>query len=251
MPFTSPFSGRRALAATSALAFAIAVAFSASVAEAQIKGGVLAGASSTTFTNATLGDVCDPEVGCISQSTARRLGFQVGAFLTVPLRGALSFQPELHFIQKGATTSITVDVDEQVPLAADLEVRLAYVEVPLLLRLDLGSGARFRPFLVAGPSLGLRVGCELSVAVDGLGAFGSGCDGQGGFGAPEEGTVMEDPIKKFDAGGIIGGGITGLLQGRNVSAQVRYSRGFTSLLRESGGVTTMNTGLSILFGVGF
>jgi hypothetical protein len=53
-------------------------------------------------------------------------------------------------------------------------------------------------------------------------------------------------------GGIIGLGIAGNAGGRSVSAQVRYSHGLISIAREAvNGNAPRNTGLSILFGIGF
>ncbi|MES2522700.1 MAG: porin family protein [Gemmatimonadota bacterium] len=243
---TSWSSSRIALVAMSTLALVLP---QVSV-EAQIKGGVMGGASITNFTGIATGSVCDPDTGCASATTSNRIGLQLGGFLQIPISGMWSFQPELHFIQKGGKTNVSISGDEfGDPFTADLDLSLAYLEVPALLRLDLGS-RRLRPFFVAGPSVALRVGCDVGVSVDGLGSVSTACDEGEPF-TGEDGATVDDPIKKFDVGGIIGAGVSGLFGGRTLSAQVRYARGFVNVLKDSGESASRNTGVSILFGVGF
>jgi hypothetical protein len=115
----------------------------------------------------------------------------------------------------------------------------------VLLRLDLGTAAA-RPFIVAGPYGAYRASCKLAFSVSGLGGGESDCD------AADDSGSNEDPIKKFDAGGIVGLGIAGSVGGRSLSAQVRYSQGFVNLATtDSGSATPKNSGISLLFGIGF
>lgn len=200
--------------------------------------GALLGASITKIND--LDPTGDNTIGDAIESKSKA-GFQVGAYLQLPLAGALSLQPELHYIQKGAKFE-----GEDVEFGdAEVSLKLAYVEVPVLLRMDLGSSG-LRPFIVAGPSFALRTSCKFSFAFEGN-SLNADCD----EGELDEGGEAEDPIKKTDIGGIVGAGLAGNLGGRTLSAQLRYSRGFTSIANTSADVSPKNSGFSVVFGIGF
>lgn len=222
-----------------AAATAAAMCFAPASATAQARFGVLVGTSVTT-----IDDVVPLGVEEVTDAFKQksRAGLQLGGYLQLPLSGGVSLQPELHYIQKGTKFEVS-DVEFG---NAEVGIKLAYVEVPVLLRLDLGSSA-VRPFFVAGPSAALRASCKVSFSLSGFGGD-TDCDEAEG----EEGEAVDDPFKKLDFGGIVGAGIQGSFGGRAVSAQLRYSRGFTSVSEETiPGSTPRNSGFSILFGLGF
>ena len=240
----------RALSALAAAALAMApVAADAQASDAQApvrpRVGALFGASLASISDADLVNEFDVG-GDGAAEVKRRLGFQLGAYLTKPLTRNVSLQPELHYIQKGAKAEGTAtDIEGGEVLSAEVGIKLAYVEVPLLLRVDMGS-RRLRGFLVAGPAVALRVGCKASVAALGL-SFEVDCDED-----DDDPETPDDPFKKYDLGGIVGLGVAGDASGRAVSAQVRYSRGLVSISSETiAGYSPRNTVISILFGVGF
>lgn len=238
---------RRTLAA-GAVAVAVAAMVCAPVAGAQTRTrpqfGALLGASLATISDADFAGEAGFEGG--TAEAKRRIGFQIGAYLTHPLSAKVSLQPELHYIQKGTKAQATVtDIEGVGPLRGEVALRFAHLEVPLLLRVDM-DGQTLRPFLVAGPSVAYRVSCTIQVSFEGL-SLGTACGEDDGD--PE---TTDDPFKKYDVGGIVGLGVAGTAAGRSVSAQVRYSRGLVSIARESlDGVSPKNTGISILFGIGF
>lgn len=82
---------------------------------------------------------------------SRRAGPLLGLSYHVAGGGRLAFDPELVVVQKGATLAID-------PVANGFD-QMRYLEAPLLGRLNLTMGGRARPFLVAGPTVGLRLDC--------------------------------------------------------------------------------------------
>lgn len=204
--------------------------------------GALLGVSSTTITDTDFSGL-DGDVSA-GLNTKRRMGFQIGAYLTQPLSGALSVQPELHYIQKGAKLDFDVN-DPELDLNGSVTLKLSYVEVPVLLRYDAGQGSRLRPFVVAGPAFAYRVACTLGIESSEFSAD-QDCDA-----ADDQSSGDDDQFKKFDVGGIVGVGLQGQMGGRALSAQLRYSRGFVNIARDAGDQSPRNTGISLLFGIGF
>ena len=207
--------------------------------------GALIGLSSTSVTDADLEGVAESGVNA---ETKRRMGFQIGAYLTRPLSGNLSFQPEVHYIQKGTKLEVSITDIEGVVGAANAEasIKFAYLEVTLLLRYDMNQGASVRPFLVGGPAVALRLSCNIGLGFQGA-SLNTDCADN--FGDEME---SEDPFKKFDAGILVGGGVSGTLSTLPVSVQLRYSHGLINIAKEdTDGRSPRNTGISLLFGIGF
>jgi hypothetical protein len=85
-----------------------------------------------------------------------------GGYATVPLSGALSFQPEVLFAARGqrirdkdARPITTASGELKLP-AADRVVLLRYLEFPLLLRLSKRTHENTSVFAIAGPAFALR-----------------------------------------------------------------------------------------------
>ncbi len=213
---------------------------------AGIRLGVLGGASITSVTgvdvSGAVGSNGEPDVNL---KTTSRPGFQLGAYLTVPLTTAMSFQPELHFIQKGAKivgTSTGIDFGNTVTLS----LQTSYVELPLLLRYDVLRQAKAHPFVVFGPSVAYRVSCRTAFSLMGFDLEDTCKPSSEDFG-----ELTEDPIRKTDFGVVGGVGIAGLAGGFPLSAQVRYAHGLTSILKDRAELKSRYKGVSILVGVGF
>lgn len=237
----------RLVTACAAAAIAFAPAVLGAQAPVRPRFGALLGASLATISDADLAGTTGFEGG--DGEAKRRIGFQIGAYFTKPLSQNVSLQPELHYIQKGTKAEATFSDLEELDIigaqTVEAEFRLTYLEVPLLLRVDMGS-SNLRPFLVAGPSVAYRIACSADVSLGGL-SFGTDCDED-----DDDPETPDDPFKKYDVGGIVGAGVAGSAGGRALSAQVRYSRGLVSIASESiAGYSPKNTGISILFGIGF
>lgn len=204
--------------------------------------GALVGASLASIPDTDFAGL-DANVGADIKSK-RRVGFQIGAYFTHPLSGALSVQPELHYIQKGAKLDFDSN-DPKIPINGALTIKLAYLELPVLLRYDVGQGTGVRPFFVAGPSLAYRIACQVGIASAEFSAD-QDCDSDDG-----DATTEDDQIRKVDAGGIVGAGVHGTFGGRTLSAQLRYSRGLVTITKDASDASPRNTGISVVFGIGF
>lgn len=214
-----------------------------STSHAQVRFGTLLGASVAKISD--INPAGDNVIGGAIKSKSRA-GFQVGGYLMLPLAGGIALQPEVHYMQKGTKLEVKV-ADPSDPLEGDFDIKLGYVEIPVLLRADLGSGG-LHPFIVAGPSFAIRTSCVLGVETEGFKSETKCDDGDGGS--------ESDPFKKTDVGGIVGVGLTTSLVGRSLSAQFRYGRGFTSLAKNTDdeldtNAKPRNSGFSIVFGIGF
>jgi hypothetical protein len=165
-------------------------------ASSQVSLGFQAGLSMAKFGGKDLGG-----------DASYRMGFGGGALLKVPLSDVLSVQPELSFMQKGA---------EEETSDYDANIKLNYLEIPVLLRFDVPTDGTIDPFFMLGPSMAIKVGCKIggesggtSVEVD--------CDEAG----------LE--VTSVDFGGMLAAGI-GIDAGPGqMFVQGRYYAAFTGL----------------------
>ena len=74
-------------------------------------------------------------------------GFAGGGFLTYSLNDWLALQPEVIFTMKGG--KLVEQATGYLPV--EFDIRLNYVEIPVLAKVQFFSGGLFRPHLFAGP----------------------------------------------------------------------------------------------------
>ena len=159
-----------------------------------VKGGVVVADVSVE----NVPDLSDPDT---------RKDIVAGAFLQVPIAGNISLQPEILFIRKGFES----------PDASAADLRLDYVQVPLLIQYHLLSAGPVTPRLYAGPSLGFEAACTL---------FGSDVEG-----AEAESDCADENIdtESADFGIAFGGGVDVSLGTIVVTGDVRYDLGVTNI----------------------
>lgn len=127
-----------------------------------------------------------------------RIGFSVGAFAEIGLRSPFSLQPELLYVQKGATID-----GEGTPVQTRV-LKTNYLEVPILGKATFAAGTA-RPFVLAGPAVGLLMSAKGRVE-----------DEQ--FDAKEE-------LKTLDLSLIAGGGVAFSA----FAAEIRYTYGVANV----------------------
>ena len=171
-----------------------------------------------------------------TQQTRNVTGAYAGAQLVLRRSDFFSIQLEAAWSQKGVRAA---GRDVQTGESLDVTLRNAYVELPILLRLDspLAIGVEpygAVPFAVLGPSLGVSARCtvagesaELSVSYD--------CDDDFG-------------VKTFDFGAMLGLGLEAAVGRRAVSVGARYTMGLQDVFEARGG---RNRALVLLAGVNF
>jgi hypothetical protein len=140
---------------------------------------------------------------------SRRIGLVAGLFAKVPVDEMFSFQIEGLYSEKGLTAEA---VEGGVEL--DGEIRLRYLEVPVLGRADFGAdGSPARFYAVAGAAPAFKLGARLKIeALD-----------------EEETEDIGDDIESFDLGLV--GGIGAEFGNFNVEA--RYTHGMLSIAKDA------------------
>lgn len=161
----------------------------------------------------TIADISlDPEdSGCCDV----KAGGAVGGFVNIGINDMASIQPEILYSMKGGKAS----GDETG------QINLNFVEIPILVRANVKSGGRARPFVVAGPSVGFRTKAEL-----------------------QEGDRKEDfkdEVEKVDVGVIVGAGVA---VGR-ATVEARYNLGLKNIAKDDSSKAKTRT-FSVLVGIG-
>jgi len=132
-----------------------------------------------------------------------RIGFAGAFFARYSLGGLLSVQPEFGWSSKGDEGSFTVDATP-----VQFETRLDYLEIPVLLRLDIPTGWFLEPHALAGSGVGIRTGSSVVVnaALPPLTAARSPRVQQANI-FENVGTFDNPRFRTFDWSAIAGGGL--------------------------------------------
>jgi hypothetical protein len=150
-------------------------------------------------------------------------GFTAGIVAEVPVLGSLSFRPELNYIQKGFTVAQTFDVNligVEMPLGVKARTRLNYIELPLLLKYNLGTDLA-KAYFIGGPSIAYAANAELrpvaSLLID--------------INLPHINIDLGNDIyQRFELSGVLGAGGEVKAGNGKVFADARYILGFTNML---------------------
>ena len=137
-----------------------------------------------------------------------RTNVVAGASISLWLNRTFVFEPGLEFAQKGTKSLDRWGNSDQIIL---WDATLSYVEMPLLLRMGLGSVNVVRPYVVAGPELAFKVSCKLSV--QGASARGYSC------------ADLTAATESFDYGVIAGVGVDFRIGRQVLTALGRYDGG--------------------------
>ena len=185
-------------------------------ARAQVRGSVIGGYVSAKLAASFQGTTV---------TFASRTGFAVGLGMTRPVARDIEFAPEFLYVQKGFDQTAGTD---------ELKFKLGYLEVPVLFRAMFAAGASARPFITAGPDIGVRVSC-------------SGESTSGGSSVSQDCTdVGNSGIKSFDFGVMFGAGVTV----RSVTVTARYDAGLADIQKNPpSGQSLKNRALMILVGL--
>ncbi len=154
-----------------------------------------------------------------------RIGFSGGLFMEYPLSDLISIQPEILFIQKNQKESEDFfelngfndfndfdDFDDE-PL---VETTLSYIDVPVLLKVNIPLEGDVQPFITVGPYVGY-----LLDAKDNL-------NGTDEFDDFDDIGSIKDLVKDFNYGLIIGGGVNF----GNLFLELRYDMGLANIFDE-------------------
>lgn len=179
--------------------------------------GVLGGITSSNVT-------IDGEV--ISFSLDSRTAITGGLSVQFPLGSMLALEIDALYTEKGTKISDGGD---------SAELKLSYIDVPVLLRYTLGT-AEAKPFVLAGGSLGLKLDCKVGATSGSVSANADCTD------------INEDDQKGLDLGFTFGGGVAF----NRFSVQARYTMSLGDIFDDNDDtVTSKNKALFLLAGFAF
>jgi hypothetical protein len=133
------------------------------------------------------------------QNAKYRTGFAAGGYLNFGL-GMFAVQPEVLFSMQGSK----FDVEE------NLEMKLNYIEVPVLLKVGVGLAGPVKPHVLVGPSLGILLSAKAKWQDDGESVEND----------------IKDELKSTDFRIVFGAGIDTMV---GLSVDARWSMGMTTL----------------------
>jgi hypothetical protein len=168
------------------------------------------------------------------------LGFG-GAFRLLRF-GPASLSAEAYYRRKGARS--VSEFQEATLSGSDVEVGIDYVEVPVLVQLDLPAfGGRILPYLNVGPAFAWRIDC--SIAFSAAGEQSQNCDDLAA-------GNIEDTLRDHEHGLAVGAGfdvLVGSLGAINIDA--RLTRGLSRLSTVDAAEQVRNDVISVMLGYRF
>lgn len=173
-------------------------------------------------------------------ATERKSGLDLGLSMPLFRMGAVQLRAEGYYRQKGARG---VEEFQQAALAGEsIEVGIDYVEVPVLLRLDLPAlGRRVFPYVHGGPAFAWKVDCGVSFDAASS-ASSTSCEDLNG-------ENIEETLKDYEQGIVLGGGFDVPLFGMgSIGIDARYTRGLSRLAEND---EIRNRALSVMLGWSF
>jgi hypothetical protein len=167
-----------------------------------------------------------------------KTGYAFGLQLQTRIVGPLLTQVELKYLQGGTIVDLSGAVNGSgQPYSGKITFKSAYLEVPVLLKVELMQGS-VRPFIIAGPSVGLLLAAKTLTEIAGL--------------TPKE-EDSKDGTNSKNISLVAGVGAEFMLgSGVGITADARYSFGLSDMAKEEAGETshTKIQGRAILVAVG-
>lgn len=164
-------------------------------------------------------------------------GYCFGAFLSLNF-GPIGIQPEVLYSRRGMEAQVLLDPTDPASLA-QARLMLDYIEIPLLVRLNIIPAGPVKLYIFGGPSYGFLQKAKVRMTY---------------MGTSEEEDIKSDfRSKALAAVGGLGLDIKIPLLFK-VSVDARYHYGLGNILSEGSSVPTdkaRNTGFSVLLGIGF
>jgi len=165
------------------------------VVNAQNRIGVLGGVNIANF------DVKDAEE--IDNLT----GLGIGGLIEFSAGDMLKICFEPMYLQKGAQAEAT---EENITVKGELN--LAYLEIPALVKIPIGSG----PYLMAGPTIGILLSSKAKVSAMGL----------------DMEIDTKEQMESIDYGVCFGGGLNIPLGNNSLFFEARYTLGLANIVKE-------------------
>lgn len=155
-----------------------------------------------------------------SESYSSMVGFGIGAVVDRVLADNIDLHLEPMFQQKGSKLEEGGD---------DTTLKLSYLEVPVMIRYHFPGEGSAKPFVMAGPSVGILMSAKYEF------------DGGGEFDAKDE-------TNSVDFGVGVGGGVTIPRGDKTLFCEARYVLGLSNFNEEEGESSAKNRGFQLFVG---
>ncbi len=157
-------------------------------------------------------------VGDNQDDATSRTGIRIGAWASMDLNEKFSVQPE--FVLSGKGSKFPDD---------DASIKISYLQIPVLAQYRFTTGKTVNPYVLAGPALSFKAGCNLQVE-----------------GSDYECSEQTTAVSSTDFGLILGGGVH---IGR-AQVSLRYDLGLANI-NGDGDAVVKNRAISLAVGYGF
>ena len=159
--------------------------------------------------------------------TLDNLSYFVGGLYFDINMGFLSLQPEVLYTRMGAKYEEAGD---------SLQYRFDYIQVPVLLKINIIPAGPIRPFIAAGGYGAYLLKAKGVMIVDDV----------------TEEEDLSDTFQKYDYGVVGGAGLAFRLPGISITVEGRYNLGLANILKDpSEGEYVKNRSIMALVGIGF
>lgn len=189
-----------------------------------------------------------------------RAGSAVGAHTRIELSNAISLQPELWWVMKGADHRGRIELIVTNPgpepgvsvesVTYRIQHAIPYVEIPMLLRARARFGRAWEPFVMAGPTMAVKVGGRAKLDADAQNALRSSRRIQLADIFEDVGTFDSiRPRYRLWDWGITGGAGVAFGSATRYVAQVRYAHGFVNVMPSAALGSSHNGAFAFLLGI--
>jgi hypothetical protein len=164
-----------------------------------------------------------------AEDVSNRTGLMAGVYVDLPVANGVSIRPELVYSQQGAKGD---NVDGK---GTDIEIKIDYVQLPVLARFTVPTASQTRPFLAAGPAFGFKAKCDVKGS-DGDVSVSASCD------------EVDFNEKSFDVSGKVEAGVDFGMNGRVLTVGGSHMHGFSDIFEDA---SVKNRVFSIFAAFGF
>jgi hypothetical protein len=178
-------------------------------------------------------------IGANADIVESKRGAITGVYLHFPVRPVVAIRPELLFSLRGGRTVVGIEGTDDLGV---IDLELAYLEMPVLARLVWPRG-QVRPAIFGGPSVALRIGCDLLQIAGDTTRTTCGKEEQ------SEAPLLTGGVRAWDVGWVAGAALEMYLPRTTLSLQGRYTEGIQSILES--GIDLKNRSVAVLFGLTF
>ncbi len=200
------FGGGMRKAYTFAVAGMVVALFTQPVFPKQTRMGIKAGVN---LARPWAGSSADP---VFPDNVGMKPGVIIGGALSIEGTPLFSMQPELLFSMKGGIRARNGDYIRA--------ITLSYLELPVLFRVNIPV-ERAKPYIYAGPALGLRLS---------TGGYTRDSGGWDWF-SPEYKKSLEESTNPVDFGVAMGGGFEFPIESGSIVLDVRYTLGLVKIFK--------------------